>query len=88
MTPTISIDGSVQLGIVQEVSNATTETQFNAPVISNRSVSTELLVHDGQTIVLGGLRDRERDGDAGGIPLLSRASVDRRPVRPHHPQHH
>lgn len=72
VTPTISIDGSVQLGIVQEVSNATTETQFNAPVISNRSVSTELLVHDGQTIVLGGLRDRERDGDAGGIPLLSR----------------
>ncbi len=71
VTPTISVDGSVQLAIIQEVSNATTETQFNAPVISNRSVSTELLVRDGQTIVLGGLRDREHDTDTGGVPLLS-----------------
>ena len=69
--PTISIDGTVQLNVTQEVSNATSESEFNAPVISTRSVRTDLLVHDGQTIVLGGLTDREHDTQTEGIPLLS-----------------
>ena len=69
--PTISIDGTVQLDVTQEVSNATTETQFNAPVISTRSVRTDLLVHDGQTIVLGGLTDREHDVQSEGVPFFS-----------------
>jgi general secretion pathway protein D len=69
--PTISIDGSVQLSVSQEVSSATTETAFNAPVISTRSIRTDLLAKDGQTIVLGGLTDRQRDVQSGGVPLLS-----------------
>jgi general secretion pathway protein D len=69
--PTISIDGTVQLSVTQEVSNATTETQFDAPVISTRSVRTDLLVHDGHTIVLGGLTDTQHDIQSEGIPLLS-----------------
>ncbi len=71
VTPTISGDGLVQLDVSQEVSNATNETAFNAPVISNRSVKTQLLVRDGQTVVLGGLRDRERALTKGGVPILS-----------------
>ena len=59
--PTISVDGTVQLSVTQEVSNATTETAFNAPVISTRSIKTDLLVRDSQTVVLGGLTDREHD---------------------------
>ena len=70
--PTISSDGSVQLEVTQEVSNATGETQFDAPVISQRSVQTQLLVHDGQTVVLGGLTERQKDVSSGGIPILSR----------------
>jgi general secretion pathway protein D len=69
--PTISVDGTVQLSVSQEVSNATAETQFNAPVISTRSVKTDLLVHDGQTVALGGLTDREHDVNSNGIPILS-----------------
>lgn len=69
--PTISIDGTVQLDVSQEVSNATTETQFNAPVISTRSVRTDLIVRDGQTIVLGGLTDREHDAQSEGVPFFS-----------------
>jgi general secretion pathway protein D len=69
--PTISSDGSVQLEVTQEVSTATGETQFNAPVISQRSVQTQLLVRDGQTVVLGGLTDRQRVVSSGGIPILS-----------------
>lgn len=69
--PTISIDGTVQLEVTQEVSNATTEVAFNAPVISTRSVQTQLLVRDGQTVALGGLTERQNDVTHGGIPLLS-----------------
>ena len=69
--PTISIDGTVQLSVAQEVSSATTETAFDAPVISTRSVKTDLLVKDGQTITLGGLTDKQRDVQSGGVPILS-----------------
>jgi general secretion pathway protein D len=69
--PTISVDGTVELSVSQEVSNATTETAFDAPVISTRSIRTELMIKDGQTVVLGGLTDRERDVSSEGIPLLS-----------------
>lgn len=70
--PTISADGYVALHVTQEVNNATNETAFNAPVISTRSVQTELLIKDGQTIVLGGLLDRQRDRSRSGVPVLSR----------------
>jgi general secretion pathway protein D len=69
--PTISSDGMVQLEVMQEVSSATGETQFDAPVISQRSVQTQLIVRDGQTIVLGGLTDKQRDVTTGGVPFLS-----------------
>jgi general secretion pathway protein D len=69
--PTISGDGSVQLEVTQEVSNATGESQFNAPVISTRSVRTDLLIADGRTVALGGLTDRQKDVVRSGIPLLS-----------------
>ena len=69
--PTISVDGSVQLEISQEVSTATSEVAFNAPVISTRSLSTQLLVHDGQTVALGGLTDRVRESRQSGLPFLS-----------------
>jgi len=70
--PTISDDGFVMLEVLQEVNAATTETAFNAPVISTRSVQTNLLIRDGQTVALGGLSDRQRDVNQQGVPLLSR----------------
>lgn len=72
MLPTISADGYVQLRVTQEVNNATAETgPQNAPVISTRSVQTALLVRDGQTAVLGGLAEAQRERGSSGIPLLS-----------------
>ena len=69
--PTINADGYVNLQVAQEVSTATTEVQFGAPVISTRETSTHLFVRDGQTAVLGGLIDREQDRTRSGIPGLS-----------------
>jgi type II secretory pathway component GspD/PulD (secretin) len=69
--PTISADGYVMLDVTQEVNAATTETAFDAPVISTRSVQTQLLIRDGQTAVLGGLTDRQRETSSAGVPFFS-----------------
>lgn len=69
--PTVSADGYVMLQITQEVNQATAETQFNAPVIATRSLQTRLLIRDSQTVVLGGLTDKQKDISQQGVPLLS-----------------
>lgn len=69
--PTISDDGYVSLQLTQEVNNATSEQQFNAPVISTRTVRTQLLVRDSQTVVLGGLSDHQHEVEQSGVPVLS-----------------
>ncbi|HEX6367416.1 MAG TPA: GspH/FimT family pseudopilin [Longimicrobium sp.] len=68
--PTINPDGYVTLAVLQEVSSATPETQFGAPVISTREAETRLLVKDGHTVVIGGLVDTQRSRGSSGIPFL------------------
>jgi len=68
--PTINDDGYVNLQVAQQVSTATAETQFGAPIISTREASTHLFVRDGQTVVIGGLVERQRDQTKSGIPIL------------------
>ena len=70
IVPTISDDGYVNLEVTQEVSAATTEQQFGAPVISTREASTHLFVRDGQTVVIGGLMEDQQQRSRSGIPLL------------------
>lgn len=69
--PTINQDGYVSLLLQQEISAATTETQFGAPVISTREARTQVLVRDGQTLVVGGLADEQRERARSGVPILS-----------------
>jgi general secretion pathway protein D len=68
--PTINEDGYVNLLLTQEVSSATAETQFNAPVISTREATTQLLARSGQTVVVGGLVDQQTEESRTGIPIL------------------
>jgi general secretion pathway protein D len=70
ITPTINEDGYVSLQVAQQVSTATAEVQFGAPVISTREAATHLFVRGGQTVVIGGLVDREQDHTRSGVPLL------------------
>ncbi|MGE5804035.1 MAG: type II secretion system protein GspD, partial [Gemmatimonadota bacterium] len=70
LTPTINEDGYVNLQLSQQVSNATAEVQFGAPVISTREASTHLFVRDGQTAVIGGLVDRDQNFTRSGVPIL------------------
>jgi general secretion pathway protein D len=69
--PTINQDGYVSLLIQQEINQATNEVQFDAPIISTREAVTRVLVKNGQTIVLGGLKDQQRNVTHGGVPILS-----------------
>ncbi len=69
--PTINQDGYVSLSIQQEINAATNEVAFDAPVISTREATTQVFVRDGQTIMLGGLKDQQRDRSRSGVPILS-----------------
>lgn len=68
--PTINDDGYVNLQILQEVSTATAEVQFGAPIISTREAATQLFIRDGQTAVIGGLIDQQYEKTRSGIPVL------------------
>jgi type II secretory pathway component GspD/PulD (secretin) len=71
LLPTINPDGYVNMQVKQEVSSATNEVAFGAPVISNREASTHLFVKDNETVVIGGLADRQVERTRSGIPILS-----------------
>lgn len=75
VTPTISDDGYVMLQVTQEVNAATAEVAFDAPVISTRSIQTQLLVRDRRTAVLGGLVDQQTETTKRGVPLLMEIPV-------------
>ncbi len=68
--PTINEDGYVNLFLIQEVSSATAETQFGAPIISTREATTQVLARTGQTVVIGGLVDQQLEESRAGIPIL------------------
>ena len=72
ITPLINPDGYVNLIVDQTDNSATTEVQFNAPVISKREASTQVFLRDGQTTVIGGLAGKSSSKTIEGIPILSK----------------
>lgn len=70
ITPTINPDGYVTLDVLQEVSNASRETQFGAPIINTREAETRLMVKDQHTAIIGGLIRQQDEYTATGIPIL------------------
>jgi len=68
--PTINDAGYVNLLLTQEVSSVTDEIQFDAPVISTREATTQILARSGQTVVIGGLVERQTATVRSGIPIL------------------
>jgi general secretion pathway protein D len=70
--PIIFSDNRIDLTITQEVS-ATIDTAnsiVSSPTISNRSISTQLSLEDGETAFLGGLIQETQIKDDKGIPIL------------------
>jgi general secretion pathway protein D len=69
--PQISEGGTVKMAIYQETSSVDTTQSNTAGLITNkRSIDTNVLVDDGQIIVLGGLIRDEMDGGEEKVPGL------------------
>lgn len=74
--PQISEGGTIKLQIYQETSSVQDTTNAAGIITSKRSIESNVLVDDGQVIVLGGLiEDQLRDGDEkvpglGDIPVV------------------
>ena len=73
VTPRINAGGMVTLEINQEVSRPGSEPAIggggNVP-IAQRTIDSTVIVHSGQTIVLGGLIREDVTSTNGGIPVL------------------
>ena len=74
VTPHISPDGHIKLTLKPEVSSFDSwlkiELNDAAPITSTRTVETEVLIKDGQTVVIGGLVKDESVRKVNKIPFL------------------
>ena len=69
--PRVSSDGFVTSHIYSEVSSVTGYVSGNIPQISQRTASTIATVRDGQTIVIGGLRQDNEIRNQSRLPFVS-----------------
>lgn len=73
VVPRINPGGLVYLEIQQQVSDASTTKDINGnPTISARSVSTQVAVQSGQTIMLGGLIQQNEAQSDDSVPFLGK----------------
>jgi general secretion pathway protein D len=73
VTPLINESGLVSMEIAQEVSNYLGKSEvegISSPIFQTRKATTNLVVHDGHTIIIGGLMQTRREKTHSGIPIL------------------
>ena len=72
ITPIVYAGQRVDLKITQTISESQPNTTSNidSPVILNRQLSTQLTLHDGHSVLLGGLISNNRNEGQTGIPFL------------------
>ncbi len=75
VTPTILDSSSIQLMINAEFSNATTSTASGIPVIATRNTNSQVIVQDGDVMVIGGLFREQETVTRTGIPFLSKIPI-------------
>ena len=75
VVPRVSPGGLVYMDIQQIVSNPTTQDKFGNYTIANRSLSTEVAVQSGQTVLLGGMIQQNDSTQDNGVPFLNRIPV-------------
>ncbi|KJU85975.1 General secretion pathway protein D [Candidatus Magnetobacterium bavaricum] len=71
--PHINDSGLVNLEVSQEVSDvgAVISNGVNSPTITTRNISTNMVVQDGKSVVMGGMIQESSDNSGKGIPILS-----------------
>jgi len=73
VSPTINSEGYLALNINQTVSNAqkNTTSDISSPIIFNRSLTTDVILKSGETVILGGLITEDKSRDETKIPFLA-----------------
>jgi general secretion pathway protein D len=73
VTPTVNAQGIVTMVIQQSISSQVSDvsTVSGSPAIFERSISTEVIAQDGQTIILGGLISDNTSQGTTRVPILS-----------------
>ncbi len=75
VTPQISEDGMIKMEVAPTISEVTGWTEDNVPFISKRSVETNVIVRNGETLAIGGLiKDNSSRTDTKN-PFLSRIPI-------------
>lgn len=77
VTPSVHAKGVVTLEISQEVSEAQSNTtsDISSPIILNRTITTEVVAADGQTVLLGGLIKENKSETVTKVPFLGNIPI-------------
>jgi general secretion pathway protein D len=73
VAPRVSANGNVRLDIEQEISNVVPSTNSSTaltPTISERKVKSSISIANGQTVLLAGLIQDQKNENKSGIPVL------------------
>jgi len=77
VTPTINAQGTVIMTIEQSISSVAEDglTVQGSPSVFERSISTEVVAADGQSVLLGGLISENKTTNAAQVPVLGSIPV-------------
>ena len=70
VTPHLIKDGNIRLTIEAKNDEPDFDSRFPVPGVTKREAVTELLVRDGETVVMGGIYEVTQEDDTSGIPGL------------------
>ena len=79
VTPTINSEGYIRMNIKPEISSVISTLITNQgnqiPIIDTSMAETTVMVKDGSTIVIGGLRKEEKSSASEEVPILSKIPI-------------
>lgn len=79
VTPTINTNGFITMKIKPEVSSVTrfltTSQGDQIPIVESTNAETRVMVRDGSTVLIGGLKGSRRTKARVGLPVISRIPV-------------
>lgn len=72
VTPKITPDGYIQLKVLATDNSLQPGTQGQSAVVNTKSMTTQALVKNAETLVLGGIYRRDETSKEEGVPVLSK----------------
>ena len=81
VTPQITSNDLISLAVEQELTSidyANSSTENPNPNLNNRSITTNMTIANGRTMVLGGLIQEEKSDSLDSVPLINQIPILRR----------